>query len=295
MFFSCISKDPEFIDLTYPAGCEDLVIESDGSRMFGVMYTPQGKGPHPTILLLHGFPGSERNFDLAQIFRRAGFNVVVFHYRGSWGSEGDFSFQHVLEDSERVIKYLLDIDNASRYSIDTSRFILMGHSMGGFSTLINGSRMPEIKSMVSIAAYNLGAVAKNRRSNADYARETYEMFVECSRPLKGTDHETLLEEIEKHAEEWDFCNYASGFKGKDILVIAGARDTVSHPEIHHYPFMKALRENNIDTAEDAILDGSHSFHCRRVELASTILNWLKQKNLLPEEITTNERGTECKK
>jgi pimeloyl-ACP methyl ester carboxylesterase len=282
MSFSFISNDPEFIDLTYPAGCEDLVIESGGSRMFGVMYTPQGKGPHPTILLLHGFPGSERNFDLAQIFRRAGFNVVVFHYRGSWGSEGDFSFQHVLEDSETAIRYLLDPDNASRYSIDTSRFILMGHSMGGFSTLMSGARLPEVTRMVAIAAYNLGAVAKNRRTNDEYARETCEMFVECSRPLKGTDHDTLLEEIENNAEELDFCNYASGFKGKDLLVIAGARDVVSHPDIHHYPFIKALRENNIDTAEDAILDGSHSFHCRRVELATTILNWLKQKGLLPE-------------
>ena len=30
-----------------------------------------GAGPHPTMLLLHGLPGNERNLDLAQAARRA--------------------------------------------------------------------------------------------------------------------------------------------------------------------------------------------------------------------------------
>jgi hypothetical protein len=34
---------------------------------------------------LHGFPGNERNFDVAQALRRAGYAALVFHYRGSWG------------------------------------------------------------------------------------------------------------------------------------------------------------------------------------------------------------------
>lgn len=282
MSFSCVSKDPEFIDLEHPAGCLELAIPSNGSRLFSVMYTPQGKGPHPTILLLHGFPGNERNFDLAQIFRRAGFNTMVFHYRGSWGSEGNYSFQNVLEDSRTVIKHLLEPSNSEKYSVDPSRFVLMGHSVGGFSALMNGCRLSEINRIVAIAAYDLGAVAKYRRTNEEYARLTHEMFVDCSRPLKGTDHETLLDEIDKNSDEWDFSNHASGFKDKDLLVIAGARDDISHPEIHHYPFMKALKEANVTTATDVILNESHSFHCKRIELAETILNWLKEKNILPE-------------
>ena len=54
-------------------------------------------------ILLHGFPGNERNLDLAQALRRAGWNAVFFHYRGSWGSDGDFSFGHVLEDVAAVV------------------------------------------------------------------------------------------------------------------------------------------------------------------------------------------------
>jgi hypothetical protein len=70
--------------------------------MFGLIYEAPGVGPHPTALVLHGFPGNERNLDLAQAIRRAGWNAVFFHYRGAWGSEGSFGFVHVLEDRGRT-------------------------------------------------------------------------------------------------------------------------------------------------------------------------------------------------
>ncbi|MFD3266336.1 hypothetical protein [Phenylobacterium ferrooxidans] len=32
--------------------------------------------------------GNEKNLDLAQAVRRAGWNAAAFNYRGSWGSPG---------------------------------------------------------------------------------------------------------------------------------------------------------------------------------------------------------------
>ena len=51
------------------------------------------KNKGDTVILLHGFPGNERNLDLAQAIRRSGWNAVFFHYRGAWGSGGVFSFE----------------------------------------------------------------------------------------------------------------------------------------------------------------------------------------------------------
>ena len=45
--------------------------------MYSVIYIASGPGPHPTVLMLHGFPGNEKNLDLAYSFRRAGWNVLV--------------------------------------------------------------------------------------------------------------------------------------------------------------------------------------------------------------------------
>jgi hypothetical protein len=72
-------------DEFFPAGQVELQIQSDGLTMYGFAYTADGKGPHPTVILLHGLPGNERSLDLAQNIRRAGYNVIYFNYRGTWG------------------------------------------------------------------------------------------------------------------------------------------------------------------------------------------------------------------
>ncbi len=40
-------------------------------RSTAMAYIPAGAGPHPTVVLLHGLPGNEKNLDLAQAMRRA--------------------------------------------------------------------------------------------------------------------------------------------------------------------------------------------------------------------------------
>jgi len=48
----------------------ELTFPSFGHRMTGFSYLAAGAGPHPTILLLHGFPGNEKNLDVAQAKRQ---------------------------------------------------------------------------------------------------------------------------------------------------------------------------------------------------------------------------------
>ena len=105
-------------------------IPTHGLLINGVVYSPTGAGPHPTIVICHGLPGNEKNLDLAQALRRAGWNAVTFNYRGSWGSPGNFRFAQNLEDANAVLAYLRA--NASTLGVDTSRIVLAGHSMGGW-------------------------------------------------------------------------------------------------------------------------------------------------------------------
>ena len=79
-------------DPAYPATLASPDIPSHRARLYSVLYLASGAGPHPTVLLLHGFPGNEKNLDLAYSIRRAGWNVLVPFYRGAWGSGGAFSF-----------------------------------------------------------------------------------------------------------------------------------------------------------------------------------------------------------
>jgi predicted alpha/beta-fold hydrolase len=104
--------DPK-MDNRHPAAIEELTIISDGARMPGLVYLANGTGPHPTVVLLHGFPGNEKNLDLAQVLRRAGFKVVFFHYRGAWGAEGSYSIRQLDDDTRVVLNFLRQPDNAA--------------------------------------------------------------------------------------------------------------------------------------------------------------------------------------
>ena len=81
---SAIAADPA-VNAQYPASMSAFVLPSHDGAMNAVMYQASGPGLHPTLLLLHGFPGNEQNLDLAQAARRDGWNVLTLHYRGSWG------------------------------------------------------------------------------------------------------------------------------------------------------------------------------------------------------------------
>ena len=64
--YSSATQDPPIFDLDAPPGMIETAFEVEGALLNAVVYEPQGPGPHPALVLLHGFPGFERNLDLAQ-------------------------------------------------------------------------------------------------------------------------------------------------------------------------------------------------------------------------------------
>lgn len=87
---AAIFSDPPF-DAAHPAKTTVSHIPSHGVLINGLVYSPPGAGPHPTLVICRGLPGNERNLDLAQAVRRAGWSTVTFNYRGSWGNPGHFA------------------------------------------------------------------------------------------------------------------------------------------------------------------------------------------------------------
>jgi predicted alpha/beta-fold hydrolase len=109
-----IFTDPpaDSADSAHPAAMTVLHLPSHGVLINGLVYPPPGAGPHPTLVICHGLPGNEKNLDLAQAVRRAGWNAVTFNYRGSWGSRGAFRFAQNLEDADAALSYLRNPANA---------------------------------------------------------------------------------------------------------------------------------------------------------------------------------------
>src|ERR1700730_19397164 len=75
-----------------PSQNVETIIDSDGSRLMGMLLLASGAEMHPMVILLHGFPGYEQNMDLAQALRRDGSNVMAVHYSGTPLFNGTFTF-----------------------------------------------------------------------------------------------------------------------------------------------------------------------------------------------------------
>jgi dienelactone hydrolase len=126
---AAIMADPPQ-DKAHPAKSIPVALPTGGITINGLLYTAAGAGPHPTVVLFHGFPGNEQNLDLARAIQRSGWNVLTLHYRGSWGSRGDYSITHCMEDGLAAVAWLRDPKIAVAPFVDAKRIVVIGHSLG---------------------------------------------------------------------------------------------------------------------------------------------------------------------
>jgi uncharacterized protein len=219
---SAITTDPA-PDKANPAAIETFQIPSHGAMLNALAYVATGAGPHPVVILLHGFPGNEKNLDLAQTIRRAGWDVVYFDYRGSWGSPGDFSFIHSIEDTQSAIDYVRDPGNAKKLRADPGYIVLIGHSMGGFMALQAGANDPAIKAIVTISAadFNAGrlqSLPPDKRDATVNELATH-LAAEGMAPLAGCTPESLAREVIANAAKWDFLSLVPKLATRPMLVL----------------------------------------------------------------------------
>src|SRR6187402_3184485 len=205
------------------ASMESMQIPSHGSPMNALVYVAAGAGPHPVVILLHGFPGNERNLDLAQDMRRAGWDVLFFNYRGSWGTPGDFSFSHSIEDVAAAIAYLRQPETAKRLRLDPSRIVLVGHSMGGFMAVQAAAADPAIKGIAMISAADLAGrfVEMQTQGSKDDAVKKMGAALgeEGMAPLAGCTPDGLARELADHATGWAFGAMVGALKDRPVFVI----------------------------------------------------------------------------
>lgn len=263
--------DPVTIDEAYPPSIVELNFESYGKRLNGIAYLADGPGPHPTVILLHGYPGNEKNLDIAQALRRDGFNVFFFHYRGAWGSEGEFSFTHVIEDVASAADYLRA--NAVDYRTDPNKLILIGHSMGGFAALEAGARDEAIQCVAGLAPANFGAIAGMFEASPEGAAG-FAAYSDSLQMLSGLTGEKAVSEILDNREAFDVSLLAPKLAGKSVLLVAGDKDTSVPPDMIHVPLVEAYEAQPGLDLEAVILSGDHSFSWSRIILTDVVLDWI---------------------
>jgi pimeloyl-ACP methyl ester carboxylesterase len=236
--------------------------------MDATLYLAPGAGPHGTVLLLHGLPGYESNVDLAQSIRRAGWNVLLFHYRGTWGTAGTFTQSNAIEDTAEAVRFLRDPVNADKYRSNLKRLVIVGHSMGGFLAGFEAAHDSDITAVAIISAVNLGKVNADVEQRANRMNR-WEMQLH---PVRGASAAELFAEAERHAKDWDYVTWADALKKHSVLLVEA--EDQNRPDME--ALAGALRQKNAVALKQVAVKTDHSFSDHRIALQAIVIEWLQE-------------------
>jgi acetyl esterase/lipase len=258
-----IFTDPP-ADKAHPAKMTVLHIPSHGVLINGLIYQPSGAGPHPTLVICHGLPGNEKNLDLAQAVRRAGWNAVTFNYRGSWGSPGVFRFAQNLEDADAVLTFLRNPAEAAQLGIDTRRVAMAGHSMGGWVVARTASHDHALIGAILISAADMGQVGELPRDAA------VADMADNMEALAGVTAESMADEVKQRSKEFLMENGAAGLTQIPLLAITS--DDGLAPQA--YALVKSIKAKGGEKTSVVHFGTDHSYSDQRIALESAVITWL---------------------
>jgi uncharacterized protein len=270
-------QQAEVRDSAHPARFEVLHIPSAGVQIIGVAYLASGAGPHPTLVICHGWPGNEKNLDLAQAVRRAGWNAVTFNYRGSWGSPGEFHFAQVPQDAQAVLAWLRTPEVVKKLGIDVRRIAIAGHSMGGWATAQTAAADSKLFGAILIAPADMGRLGKQPRADVvKAAASNAETLV--------TSPEKMADELIAHADEFAIARTAPGLARLPVLMLT-AEDGLARSADALVASIRTHAGARVQT-QHFVTD--HSWSDSRLALQDSIISWLQA---LPAASTPSGHGS----
>ena len=261
----------DYLKLSGPAPTARIAYGSAPSQ-FAELFRPEGKGPFPVVVLVHGgcwtikFGGIGQMRNVAGALAAEGIAVWNVEYRRS--DEEGGGYPGTYQDINAALDKLGT--EAGKYQLDTSRIVAMGHSAGGqlVQWIAGRSRIPAssplfhpnplpVREIIS-----LGGLADLRNEKdlikSSCGRDTVELagLPSAARPDVFVD--TNAAELMPN--------------GSRTVLVTGELDTISPPRAAHDYAARARKAG--DQAEVLILPGASHYD----EVAATSPAW---KLLLP--------------
>ncbi len=255
-----------------------ILAKGKRGRIFCTYLTAGNPRPKPTVIICHGYPGNEQNFDVAATLRRVGFNVMTFHYSGSWGSDGNFSFANCIEDATTVLDLLLHSQEpgaADRYTtdgnlpnlyVDTDRIAVLGHSMGGMVAYHLLAQRPEIKAAALVSPADFGQMVVLSRSNEQNVKTLRDVLDSGIDWLCGTSGEALLNEAEGFADGNTFIDKLEAVSNRRLAIIAGSKDTITPIDTNVKPLLDKAESTGCTSIDLQVFGTDHMFSDSRCQL-----------------------------
>ncbi len=245
-----------------------ISFELEGLKLVGEVYIPEQKEPYPALCLCHGVPrgipdASDRGYPfLAQRFCDVGFLTLIFNFRGTGNSGGNFDILGWTRDLEAALDYL---DNMTE--VDKSKIFLMGFSGGAAVSVYVAAKDPRVSSLVTCAC-----PARFRPfPDAERAKLAIEHFRGIG-IIRDKDFPASLEEWLDGFSQISAIDRIEKISPRPLLIVHGAQDDVVDPSQAW-----ALYEKAGEPKEMLMVEGAG--HRLRVDERAMegALNWLRSQ------------------
>jgi dipeptidyl aminopeptidase/acylaminoacyl peptidase len=255
------------------SGQTGIIIQSGGYRLLGTLFMARGDAPKPTALILHGIPGIEKNYDLAHTLRYHGWNALIFHYRGCWGSHGTYNLRTIPEDVRAAMD---ELTNGKYPVVDPKKLVLIGHSLGGWAAVLTAALDPRARAVAALCAVT--DPKKFTLHDPNHAR-FYTPW------LTGIHSDELAKQWAGLDDQFSPIKQVQKISPRPLLIVHA--DTDEEVSVEHARLLYAYAEEPKQIALHP--DANHAFTWHRPWLREQVVDWLENVALDEKTIPARRR------
>jgi hypothetical protein len=135
-----------------------------GEKLSGLVYIPDGKGPFPAVVLIHGLTGGIheiKNRYMCDMLMNNGFVALQFDFYDKPNNLSEPKIENTnVTQQVKTTKLAIDFVDSLPY-VDKNKIGLTGHSLGGMTIVIYAaSKDPRIKALVVQSAVSQFGTSK---------------------------------------------------------------------------------------------------------------------------------------
>ena len=248
----------------------EVSLAVEGIDIVGEAYFPEGGRENlPALCICHGIPSgsppdpSDEGYPaLAKTLRAAGFVTLIFNFRGTGASGGNFDILGWVKDLEAAIDYLYSCPG-----IDRHRLYLMGFSGGAAVSACVAARNSRVSKVVLCAcpAEFRGLIAQeNAQSSIDHFRRIG--------IIRDKDFPSSVDDWLQGFRYVAPLRWVDKIAPRSLLLLQGAKDDVVDVSQAWLLYHKAKEPKEI-----AVIEGAgHRLRLSK-EAMDIALKWLKKE------------------
>jgi fermentation-respiration switch protein FrsA (DUF1100 family) len=245
-----------------------IALNVEGITISGQLYLPHSQVPYPTVCVCHGIPNrvhdpADRGYPaLAERICREGFAVLIFNFRGTGDSGGNFDILGWPRDLKAVIDYLWTLSE-----VDKSHLSLLGYSGGAAVSIYVAAQDKRISCVAACACpAELGFVAEAGEPQA---------VVEHFRSLGVIRDEGFPHSVEEWLDGFRLIraiDHVARIAPRPLLLVHNRRDEVVAVSHAHRLYARAREPKEL-----VILDGAEHALRQDEQATSIVIGWLKSR------------------